>query len=572
MSHPAITSERIDDVPLLIYWLSQMEVDRIIDAQLGPQHGNRQGLSYGQLAVVFIAYVLSECNHFLSPVQDWVLERRECLTQALGQPIRDTDFTDDRLEALLDAVGTAEAGEQIDLAMGQHLIRAYALPTETARIDTTTVSVYHQPEGASLLAYGVSKDHLRDLRQFKQVLGTLDPAGTPLYSATVGGQRADDPLYLPAWRRMVQIIGCADFLAVGDCKMASLDTRAQIQHGQGFYLAPAPLTGDTPQELRQWVLDPPLVPQDIYLPQAGPDEPAVGQGFEVSVQRTWTAPDHEFVVSWPERVLVVRSEKLARRQQRALEQRLLRAERALSVLKPGLEADLMSLTLESQAILQKHRVADYLQVTWTAHTTETKRYLQRGRHGPNSPFEMVTTTHWQLIQERQTEAIKTSHQLAGWRLYLTNATTQRLDLSRAVACYREQWQPERGFHRLKGAALAIRPLLLRSDQRIAGLLCLLVIALRALTLVEFVARRSLAQQPEPLQGLYAGNPTRATTQPTTERLLKTLDNITLYRLTTDNTIWYQVTPLSDLQRRILGLLGVPETVYTKLAEPQLASP
>lgn len=116
MNHATITSERIDDVPALIYWLLEMHVDKIIDAILGPPHGNRQGLSYGQLAVVFIAYVLSECNHFLSPVRDWVLERRECLTQALGESIRDTDFTDDRLEALLDVVGTVEVGEQIDLA------------------------------------------------------------------------------------------------------------------------------------------------------------------------------------------------------------------------------------------------------------------------------------------------------------------------------------------------------------------------------------------------------------------------------------------------------------------------
>ena len=48
-------------------------------------------------------------------VRDLVLERRECLAQALGELIRDYDFTDDWLEATLDAVETAEIGEQIDL-------------------------------------------------------------------------------------------------------------------------------------------------------------------------------------------------------------------------------------------------------------------------------------------------------------------------------------------------------------------------------------------------------------------------------------------------------------------------
>jgi transposase len=568
----AITSERIDDVPLLIYWLLQMHIDKIIDAVLGPPHGNRQGLSYGQQAVVFIAYILTECNHFLSPVRDWALERRECLSQALGCPIRDTDFTDDRLEDLLDAVGAVETREQIEMQLGQHLIRAYALPTDTGRIDTTSVSVYHQPDGESLLSYGQSKDHRPDLRQFKEALGTLDPAGLPLCSATVGGQCADDPLYLPVWRRMAAVIGHTNFLVVGDCKMAGLETRAQIQREKGFYLAPLPLTGDTPDDLRRWVFAPTATPVDIYLPQSAPDDPPVGRGFEVNVARTGTDPQTGERVTWRERVLIVRSDKLARRQQRGLAQRLLRAEKALRKVKPAPDADSVSLTIQSQTLLERHNVGDYLQVAWMPHTTQTKRYLKRGRHGPDTPFEIVTTTNWQLAVEHQTEAIETFNRLAGWRLYVTNTPAQRLDLSGAVACYREQWQPERGFHRLKGVPLAIRPLLLRSDLRISGLLCILVIALRALTLFEFVARRSLEQQPEPLQGVYAGNPKRTTTRPTTERLLKAFDEITLYRLDDGNSIRYQVTPLSALQRQILALVGIPESAYTGLGNPLLSSP
>lgn len=72
MIRPTLTSERIDDVPLLIHWLLQMHLDQIIDAVLGFPHGNRRGLSYGQMTVVFIAYILTECNHFKSPVREEV--------------------------------------------------------------------------------------------------------------------------------------------------------------------------------------------------------------------------------------------------------------------------------------------------------------------------------------------------------------------------------------------------------------------------------------------------------------------------------------------------------------------
>jgi transposase len=55
------------------------------------------------------------------------------------------------------------------------------------------------------------------------------------------------------------------------------------------------------------------------------------------------------------------------------------------------------------------------------------------------------------------------------------------------------------------------------DDHATGLMRLLSIALRVLTLVEFVVRRQLAAEESTLAGLYAGNPTRETACPTAER-------------------------------------------------------
>jgi hypothetical protein len=49
-----IESERADDLPLIIHWLKQMEIASIIDQELPVPHGNRKGLSYGQLSVLFL--------------------------------------------------------------------------------------------------------------------------------------------------------------------------------------------------------------------------------------------------------------------------------------------------------------------------------------------------------------------------------------------------------------------------------------------------------------------------------------------------------------------------------------
>ena len=65
------------------------------------------------------------------------------------------------------------------------------------------------------------------------------------------------------------------------------------------------------------------------------------------------------------------------------------------------------------------------------------------------------------------------------------------------------------------------------DDHATGLIRLLSIALRVLTLLEFVVRRSLAAQESPLAGLYAGNPKRETARPTAERLLEAFGDMTL---------------------------------------------
>src|SRR5713226_7897480 len=90
------------------------------------------------------------------------------------------------------------------------------------------------------------------------------------------------------------------------------------------------------------------------------------------------------------------------------------------------------------------------------------------------------------------------------------------------------------------------------------------IALRVLTLVEFVVRRQLAQEGASLAGLYAGNPKRATTHPTTERLLEACQEITLTLVIEPHQTRRHVTALSPLQQRVLALLDFTPTIYTKL--------
>ena len=163
-----------------------------------------------------------------------------------------------------------------------------------------------------------------------------------------------------------------------------------------------------------------------------------------------------------------------------------------------------------------------------------------------------------LSVRRKGEAIGEFETLAGWRLYGTYVPPGRLSLSQAVVYYKGQGQPEGG---LKGRALAAASLYLRREDCIRGLLVLLGIALRELPLVQFVVRRQLQAQGKALAGLYEGNPWRKPERPPTERLLRAFEGLTLYRYQTVGQGVYQMSPLTPLQRRILALMGLPESIY-----------
>ena len=149
--------------------------------------------------------------------------------------------------------------------------------------------------------------------------------------------------------------------------------------------------------------------------------------------------------------------------------------------------------------------------------------------------------------------------------YITNATPEQLSLEEGVLTYRNEWVIERGFHRLKGTPLSLDPLFVKRDDQVAGLTNLLSLAVRVLTLIEFVVRRNLKQNGEKLTGLLLSNPKKGIDNPTTERLLRMFEVVTLTIVHLPDKTIRHITPLTSLQTRILELLGLSAATYTGLA-------
>jgi transposase len=503
-------------------------------------------------------------------VEPWADKHIETLSALIPQAVDVKDFTDDRLADLLEWFGKDIVWEEVENHLSQRLVQVYDLGQEPIRLDSTTASVYHDMEGTTLFRHGYSKDHRPDLPQLKAMLGTVDPMGMPLATLVLPGNEADDGLYIPTVIRARQILGQGSHLYVGDSKMGAVDIRGFIQAGGDYYLTPLAQIGEIP-ELMEELLKPVWNKEQslelIYPLTATDDEPkpkAIALGYEVTRGQEIMLANQQ-KMEWEERLLMVYSPSVARKARGGLSQRLENAEQAILALTPPRgrgkrqQKDLSALQSSVGSILKQYRVEGLIEVSYTCE--EENRHIRKYK---DRPARTEKSIRYVVQVRRNQQAIYEARRAMGWRLHATSAPVEQLPLSKAVNMLRGAPRMERNFARLKGHALGISPLYVQREDHVCGMVRLLSLALRVLTLVEHVARKELKSAGETLSGLYAGNPKRQTARPTTERLLKAFRYIDLSVVHLPDQTIYHVTPLSALQKHILVLLGLDPAIYEGL--------
>ena len=566
-----IITERVDDFVLSIKVMMRLGLPAILDRHI-PRHWLQEGLSWGWVTTIWLAHIISEGDHRKLTVRDWVAQAHTTLEKTTNLEIRDTDFTDDRLTIVLRELSKSEYWQAIEWELSQNTIRVYDLSTERVRVDATTISGYHSGGEGRLFQFGKSKDNPA-LRQVKLMAGALDPLGLPLATDVVSGEQTDDGLYIPIIDRIVAMLEKTGLLFVGDCKMSAWATRVHIHASQQHYLTPLALTGNTAQDMETWIqdgLNGTRQLTQIYAPGAREGDDSIAEGYELTRPCIAQVGDQTF--EWIERVLVVRSFAHAEVLKKGLERRLATATTKLEALTPPrgrgrrqIEEEQI-LVERADAILKQHRVEDLLSYTFERQVEQQVKYVGRGRGAKDRPQQVTERVRYQITAVvRDEAAIDALKQTFGWRAYVTDLPVEQLSLCDAVLTYREEWRIERGFHRLKSAPLSIAPLFVKRDDQVAGLTNLLSIAVRLLTLIEFVVRRGLQRENAQLVGLHKENPKKPTDKPTTERLLQAFSNITLTIIHFPDRVVRHVTPLTPLQERILELLDLSPNIYRALA-------
>jgi transposase len=566
-----IITERVDDVALLIGQMVKMGFVEVLDRHI-PRHWKQRGISWGWTAVIWLAYILTEGDHRKVSVEAYIKGMQTTRSRLSTQVIDPLDFSDDRLGHLLTHLSQPPYWHRIEEELNAHSIEVYALLQDVIRCDATTVSGDHDIREGGLLQFGHSKDD-PSRPQIKVMTGALDPLGMPLATDVLSGERADDGLYIPLIERIASGLNTTGLLVVGDCKMSALATRAYVATHQHFYLSPLPLTGTTAEAMAEWISE--GIRQDragklerICRANARGDEVLAAEGYEV--ERTCGL--EAGAAAWNERVLVVRSPVHAERQAAGLETRLAHAEQKLAALTPARGRgkrqipDEATLLEAIDHVLKEQRVESLLSVAWERQVERHTHYVGRGRGSATREQRVRETIRYHITHIARREGpIADLIQRFGWKAVVTNATSERLSLADAVLCYRNEYRIERIFNRLK-SRVSIAPLFVKRDDQIQGLTYLLTLGVRVVTVLEFVLRRSLAQDHATLPCLHLENRQKMTNTPTAERILKAFSDVslTIFKTAAGEHILHRLTPWSALQQDILQRLGLDMSLYQQL--------
>lgn len=563
--------ERVDDIPVIYGLLERMGIQGIVDGAI-KAHGNWQGLSPGQVITVWLVHILSEQNHKMEPVQQWVGRRLHLLEILTGVAVSELDFTDDRLAMCLRDLSKPSTWHAIEEAIGRRLLRVYDLPSETLRLDATVGSVYHEAEQSALFQVGKAKNG-QYATQFKLMMASLDPLGLPLVVDVEAGNLADDPLYVPSYQRAKALLNRVGMLVVGDSKMSARTTRGTIAAGQDYYLTPLADKKDEPglleAVLEEWLVEeaaslPIFWPEDLPTEGRAPDPTlAIACAFEVT--RPQEAVVAAATVTWEERLLVVRSYRYQQSLLAGLRQRVAKAAAALVALTPPRQRGKAQIQTEEALLAaiaqieQRYAVHGFFTYAYQPEVTErTRRAYQ------DQPTRVERRVRYQLTVQRNAIAIAAAEAACGWRIYATNAPPERLPLTTAVLTYRDQIVHENIFRRLHGKFLSLTPLYVQREDHAQGLIHLLTLAARFLALGDYLAREALALTGETLMGVYAGNANRSTARPTTERMLKAFAGITLILWSQAGQCSTILTGFTHVHAQILAILGLPPSLFSAL--------
>lgn len=524
----ASVEKALGALPVVADYCRRLDLAEIIDRACPVR--DLAHLSHGQVIEALVA------NRLTSPaplvrVSQWA--EQWAVEEVCG--IAAERLNDDRIGRALDAI--APELEGIIGSVGVQAISAFGLDVSRLHWDMTSISLHgafdDNDEDYPAPKYGHPKDRRHDLKQVQAGLAVTSDGAVPVFHRAYDGNASEVTQVVATMTALTTMAAPPDFLLIGDSKLVSYNNLVAMTDAGVTFLAPASKTYVPAAVLA--TLDIHAALEVGHVAERDRGKPATGRGRWRVLEDTTTlaGPRKKEPVLTLRRVFV-HSTARAQAAVTARERKLAQARDDLERLARGLGSrhypDAASVTARIAAINRARRVAAFLRTTVSTDPTTGK-----------------PTLTWTFDDQ----ALAAEAAIDGWHALLTNLDPAHADAPEVLRRYKGQETVERRYSAVKGP-LAVTPLFLKNNRRIAALITVICLALLIFCLIERQTRLALAPQTT-LDGLYAGRPAK----PTGRLILEALVRLRLIPATTSEPPGIPQPP--PLQTRLLALLNIDPT-------------
>ena len=483
-----VLEKRLGALPVVAEFGRRLRIAEIID-ELAPVRPVAW-ITHGEVIEALVANRLTAPAPMLR-VHEWAAAM--AVEEAYG--IAPELLNDDRIARALD--GIAPQLDAIAGGVGAAAITEFGVDVSRLHWDLTSISVYGAyPEADAEYPaprWGHPKDRRADLKQIQTGLAVSGDGGIPVFHRAYSGGAAEVAQVTGAMTALKQIAGPRPFLLVGDSKLISYtNAAAMTAQGVGFVAplgaarVPAGLFAALPAGAGTAV---------DYAAGRDAGKPAAARGsyrvlddggMDLPGPRKADPPVHL------RRILVYSSANAAG----AAKARA----RKLAAAADDLDR------LVRTAGTRFHPTADA--VAARVKTITTKR---RAGACVRTTITCDTTGKPVLSWHFDQAAIDASAAADGWYALLTNLEPSQASPEEVFRRYKGQHAVERRYGEFKGP-LAVAPLFLKTNRRIAALITVICLALLIFCLIERQVRNALRPHGEKMTGLpgYQRTPARPT--------------------------------------------------------------
>jgi transposase len=548
-------SERLGPLPLINHFIERLGLPALLDRHV-PTADRRCAVPHALALGVLLRSIIVERE----PIY-----RQQETTSGFAQglfgpsPEQMERLTDDRIGRALDHLFEADRAvllTEVVLMLG----RGFGVTFSRLHNDSTSVSFCGQyredarrsatGRSSAAITYGYSKDHRPDLKQLLFILTIDAEGGVPVGFRCADGNTNDSTTHIETWESLRKVAGRADFLYVADSKLCSAQNTEHIHRAGGRFVSVLPRNRIEDQQFRKWVQT--HTPEwELVWDRENPrrrDDPR----DQWSVYKA-PLPSME---AWP--VIWVFSSLLKLHQSASRVRRVSAATEQLEQIRQRLAGGRSrrgAAEIDKQVllILEHYHVGRYLRVRRVTREVHTYKQTRRGRPGPDTAYRKITKQRYDL--EWSIEEAVVAYDQASDGMYPLITNDRSLTPAHVLEAHKGQPAIEKRFEQLK-TVHEIAPVYLKNPGRIEALFTVYFLALLVQALIERELR--LAMKREKIQELPLYPEQRRCHRPTTEQVLRLFSHTERHTLLSEgHTVQVFEPKLTDLQRQLLRLLGVP---------------